>query len=116
MPSTEYKRIIRKRLWDSQDGKCCFCHCDTILPEDTGLDLGNVLTYPENMATIEHINSRLTEYRKCKKEYRANRTSMAMSCYKCNQGRMKIEHAWLKGRRKIQKRKGIVYSTEKLCR
>lgn len=115
MPSTEYKRFVRRKLWEAQDGKCCFCHCDTILPENLGIPLDKVSILPDNTATIEHINSRLVERRRCKKEYREGFTKMKMSCFKCNQDRMKLEHKVLNEKRKARKNKGIVYSTEKLC-
>ena len=102
--NTERKKFIRRKLWEDQGGKCCFCECGTTLPEVIPDDYLVRGAPPDRMATIEHIDSRFYVKRVRKKDY-SSKHRLAVSCYRCNQIRDKIE----KGNRQLFKKYGHLF-------
>ena len=75
-------RSVKKRrtnLWN-RDPHCYYCGCLTILPDDVEgyKDKGHIKVTPNNMATIEHLISRLHPLRGKTKGI------TTLACYKCN--------------------------------
>ena len=86
----------RNKLWE-RDPHCRFCGVETVLPEN--VPEGPI---PDNMATIEHLDSRNNPDRGkfCGQE----RTTLA--CFKCNNDRNKeeVKKIPIEKRREISKR------------
>lgn len=82
------KRLQRQRfrLWQ-QDPRCYYCRVITILPESLSLPRarnGGLKVYPNNLATLEHLRSRLHPKRlEPNPTYTEQRHVLA--CRKCNQ-------------------------------
>lgn len=77
----------RTRLW-KENPHCFYCKCLTILPEDLpvehGYASGKLKNVPDDMATIEHIYSRLNPSRWI-------RGKRVLACYKCNNEKSREE-------------------------
>lgn len=73
---------VRKILWE--DNKyCCWCGIKTVLLN--GFQHTKDNQPPDNMATIEHIYSRITEIP------RMENNEKLIACYRCNMQRAKFE-------------------------
>lgn len=86
----------RRYLFGRQHGKCYFCKCRMVLPEDCPGYGPRMKIYPNNMATIEHLRDRFDPTRqepnKSIKDGPADRR-WAVSCRKCNNLRAKLREA-----------------------
>jgi len=73
----------RRQLWE-HDPHCHWCGCLTVLIEGRG---SHEKEYPPNMATLGHLDSRLSENRgKRSGEYRR-----VLACHRCNNARSRAE-------------------------
>jgi hypothetical protein len=71
-------RKRREKLWVKENGKCYWCGCLTILP-----DRGEHFPIaPDNLATIDHLRSRLQQSRQEPNHGVEERTVLA--CFQCN--------------------------------
>jgi len=68
----------RKRLFASQDGKCYWCDCQMILVEKTG----NRKEFFDDEATLEHLDSRLSNQRG-----KSSGRRVVLACRLCNHKR-----------------------------
>jgi hypothetical protein len=80
-PKSNRKRLIL--LFKRQQGKCCYCGCQTILPKK-----GYRGKHSENTSTIEHIYSNFD----LRRLFLLGRfEKIKMSCLKCNHARGREE-------------------------
>ncbi len=77
------KKRRRERLYEEQDGKCYYCGCPTIIINYTK----NPDKFPDNLATLEHLDNKLSKDRKPGEPAR-----VVMACYRCNQERGAEDH------------------------
>lgn len=77
---------IRKKLW-KHEPHCKYCGQLTRLPENLGFKKGKKVKYPDDMATLDHVYSRLNP----KREEGYNKYIFNLSCNLCNNYREKIE-------------------------
>lgn len=99
MSSVGYRAWRLRRM--EEDPHCYWCGREVIeCGEQYGRERGPVLP---NMATVDHLYSRLTEHRA-----NGNRGKWVLACYECNHERARQEHLVLalEERRKLSKRKG----------
>ncbi len=77
------RQKLRIRLW-KEDPHCRFCKVLTILPESLPAEIKNgrrnIKSVPDNMATIDHLESRLNPVRRKLR----GMLSVTLSCNKCN--------------------------------
>ena len=86
------KHEYRKRLWQERDGLCHWCGIKTVLPPS-----GRILRHqPANLATIDHLDDRLSERRGCFEGWEGRRT--VLSCFRCNQARARESEAMAVGK------------------
>lgn len=99
--STPYLRKRRDNLWKEKNGKCFWCNCDTVLPNQC-----DKKKPPLHMATIDHLRTRFMTSRKdpiAPDEYR-----VVLSCLKCNR---------LRGVLYVKAHEGLKIQTQNgLCR
>lgn len=74
----------RTRLW-KQDKRCYYCGIETVLPENFLSKSGRLKVTPKNLATIEHLRSRLNPHRTEKNK--GNEIRRVLACWQCNQER-----------------------------
>lgn len=88
-------REVRERLW-KKDPHCRYCGVITVLPSSPLLKRGKdgkLRHYPDNMATIDHLRSRLDPERQ--NHYPSERRYI-LACWKCNNERSKKENSKLR--------------------
>jgi 5-methylcytosine-specific restriction endonuclease McrA len=85
--NTPRLRKRRERLW-KQDPRCFYCGRVTVLKQ-----CGRHETEPDNLATLEHLRSRLDAGRQEPNDGKATRTVLA--CRKCNNAKADVEVAAL---------------------
>lgn len=78
--STKNHPRRRLKLWQEQNGLCYWCRQPTVITKN-GQKKG---MYPLNMATIDHLRSRLHPDRR---EPARGQQRLVMACLACNQGR-----------------------------
>jgi hypothetical protein len=81
MSKTVKLRRRRIALWHAQEGKCYWCHCDTVLVEP----VAKRKEQPHNMATLDHLRSRFDPTRREKPKRGEQR--LVMACQECNHRR-----------------------------
>lgn len=81
------RKFYRRRLFEEQAGKCCYCGCEMIFREG-GFRHGEKV--PVNLATLEHFDDRWDPQRGTF-GYGVRRTALA--CNRCNNQRAKEREA-----------------------
>lgn len=76
--STKRRQRRRARLWRIQKGRCHWCKQITRLPEHCTIGRGEAL--PDDLATIDHLDSRLSDERGT----RPGEARTVMACWRCN--------------------------------
>lgn len=84
---SSYKKR-RINLW-KQNPHCHWCGCVTILPDDILKDDHERIPYTENMATVDHLYTRLTGLRYTMPSI--NGCNTVLACNKCNNDRNRVE-------------------------
>lgn len=88
MGKNKHYRWQREQLW-RRDPRCCYCSCVTVLPPaDRPM---HRKFFPNNEATIEHLDSRLSPER----GRHAGEFRRAIACRRCNHARAAAEVAAL---------------------
>jgi len=78
--NNEYVRYMKLKLW-VKDPHCHYCGIETILSHD----MPQGVSYLPNMATIDHVYSRLNPLRQ------TQRQKLVLSCNLCNNYRARLE-------------------------
>lgn len=100
----EKRRLQKLNLFTDQKGKCFWCGFD-MLPFPGGWP--KFKKYPRNMATIDHVFSRLHE----KRQDRPNgEKRIVVACYGCNQKRcnQELQSTPIEELHRRSKRSGLV--------
>jgi hypothetical protein len=88
--SNAEKRAKRDMLYAERDGLCHWCGIKTVIPPR-----GVILKQqPDNMATLDHLDDRLSGRRGKMQGTRR----VVLSCYRCNQARSRESVALHNGR------------------
>ena len=90
MPSASKIRARRNKLWRLRGGLCHWCGIKTVLPQFLPKGRG---TQPGHMATLDHLDDRLSGRRGSFTGKGVERT--VLSCLKCNSERGKESEAAL---------------------
>ncbi len=86
------KRRKRERLWIKQKGKCWWCKKKKMTVNPVYYMPNSGKNIPKNLATFEHLDSRLSENRG---HQRAGEERIVLACYHCNwaRGNAEVERA-----------------------
>lgn len=85
--SVAHRHQQRALMWRLQGGRCWWCNRMTVLPRARGQTHRKV--FPDNEATIEHLDSRLSPER----GRHSGRYRRVMACRRCNNERARKEAA-----------------------
>lgn len=91
MPEKPRLRRQRAWLWEYQHGRCFWCRCQMVQPEGDQRHLPKRLRNPPNMATIDHLDSRLSPER----GQHSGEWRHVLACRTCNEARSAAETAEL---------------------
>lgn len=86
MSTSARKKKRRADLFRENDGKCHWCGCQTVLPEESGIFPH--AQEPRNLATIDHLYDRFDERR-------GGQGVWVLACKRCNNRRSNLRQRGL---------------------